>query len=237
MIPWYLVGGAAAVSNLNISFQDGAGSTFGLGDTPASQTYAPSHQVNPMWNPFTAPAPSTPNGLAFSVFNGDDPNGTWNLWIEDSFSGSANVLGSIDSWALAIWTNAALSEPINWLASRQLALDTDFTTDPDGNGTSLLEEYAFAMSTTDQEPDIGGEADASDVSIEFDRRMGSAHGLTYTIRENLLTPDPSDGGWSTAAVTSLTVLQDYGDGTERVKATVASGSGARKFLHVKASMP
>ena len=41
---------------------------------------------------------------------------------------------------------------------------------------------------------------------------------------------------SAATVQELNVLQDNGDGTERVEAKIASGAGARKFVRVRVTM-
>ena len=237
MVPWYAVGGGSSVSNVDIAFEDNAAATLGISDTPTSGIYAPSHQVDPMWNGFASPAPSVPNGLAFSVFDGDSPNGIWDLYFEDPFTGdSSATAGRIDCWELALWTDSALSEPLSWLASRQLPLSTDFTMDPESNGESLLVEYAFGLGVDQVEPEIDGGATSTEVCIEFDRRKGALHGLTYIVEENGITPDPDDQNWGPATVQELNVLQDNGDGTERVEAKIASGSGARKFVRVRVTM-
>jgi len=175
--------------------------------------------------------------LAFSVFDGDSPNGIWDLYFEDPFTGgSSATAGSIDCWELALWTDSALSEPLSWLASRQLPLSTDFTMDPENNGESLLVEYAFGLEVDQVEPEIDGGTASTEVCIEFDRRKGALHGLTYIVEENGITPDPDDQNWGPATVQELNVLQDNGDGTERVEAKIASGAGARKFVRVRVTM-
>ena len=88
-----------------------------------------------------------------------------------------------------------------------------------------------------REPEVDGGVTGATARIVFDRRKGSDHGLTYHIEENTGTPDPDDTNWMPATVQQINVLQDRGDGTEQVEAVVDAGSGERKFLHVRVTMP
>jgi subtilisin-like proprotein convertase family protein len=96
--------GAAPVEDAVLTFSD-TGTAF----TTATGTYLPTSGDN-IADTFPAPAPSgpysQPPGATFaSVFNGADPNGTWQLFAVDDtlfFAGSVN-----SGWALTITTNGA----------------------------------------------------------------------------------------------------------------------------------
>jgi streptogramin lyase/subtilisin-like proprotein convertase family protein len=66
-----------------------------------SGPFNPTNNFGP--DDFPAPAPAGPYGSALSTFNGTDPNGTWQLYVEDTFSASDS--GSIFSgWGIDIQT-------------------------------------------------------------------------------------------------------------------------------------
>jgi subtilisin-like proprotein convertase family protein len=76
------VGGGNAVSNITLTFEDGAAAV------PAalvSGTFTPTNSGT--GDPFPAPAPAAPHGTALSAFNGVDPNGTWRLFVVDDAAG------------------------------------------------------------------------------------------------------------------------------------------------------
>jgi hypothetical protein len=87
------------LTNVALTFDDAA--PFALPDGPGivSGTYKPSDYES--GDAFPAPAPGFPFGTALSVFNGADPNGTWNLYVvdDDGFD-----QGTISGWSLNITT-------------------------------------------------------------------------------------------------------------------------------------
>ncbi len=87
------------VTNAALTFDDAA--PFALPDGPGigTGTYKPSSYESGEF--FTAPAPAPPYGSALSVFNGADPNGTWNLYVIDD---DASDGGTISGWSLNITT-------------------------------------------------------------------------------------------------------------------------------------
>jgi hypothetical protein len=103
------VGGAPAVTGVNLVFDDSAAAS--LPDDPMqpipSGTYKPTlGTTNPAFEgcgvliPFPTPAPAGPYGTALSVFNGISANGTWSLYVVDDTHLDA---GSITSgWSLDI---------------------------------------------------------------------------------------------------------------------------------------
>jgi hypothetical protein len=81
---------------------DDAGAALPATNCPGSGIYRPTDlDQSPV--PFTAPAPQgQPYGTALSAFNGTNPNGTWNLFIESTQAGGS---GSINGgWSLDIET-------------------------------------------------------------------------------------------------------------------------------------
>ena len=63
--------------------------------------FLPSDASGPRLDPdtFAAPAPAPNGNLAFSAFDGANPNGTWRLFVMDDASGAA---GEIRGWGLRI---------------------------------------------------------------------------------------------------------------------------------------
>ena len=97
------------VNNVDLTISDSAASSFSTTTNPASGTYKPasfgaSTDVFPPPGPGGAYEHPATDGTATlsSVFGGDAPNGTWNLFVRDFF---ANDVGSISGgWSLSITT-------------------------------------------------------------------------------------------------------------------------------------
>jgi subtilisin-like proprotein convertase family protein len=103
------------VSNLTFTFDDAAASSLSCGDvTLVSGTYQP-NTCFPN-DVFPAPAPGGPYGGLLSVFNGTDPNGTWNLYVNDFATGDS---GSISGgWSLDITTQPVAVTVASFRAAR-----------------------------------------------------------------------------------------------------------------------
>lgn len=90
-------GGATNVTSVNLTFDQAAP---GLVPTPiVSGTYRPTNN-----GAFTGPAPAPPGpyGTSLAIFNGTNPNGTWNLFAFDDAAGDK---GQLTGWSLDITTN------------------------------------------------------------------------------------------------------------------------------------
>lgn len=76
------VGGWGDIANINVAFQDGA--------PPPSPTQLVAGRFSPSniaaIESLPAPAPPGPYPTPLSVFQGTDPNGVWQLYIEDDFT-------------------------------------------------------------------------------------------------------------------------------------------------------
>jgi subtilisin-like proprotein convertase family protein len=90
------VGGGTDLSNVTLTFDDGAAT--GLGSVITSGTYKPTNSGT--GDTFAAPAPPGTYGTTLSVFRGQDPAGPWSLYVVDDAAGD---LGSIaGGWSLTI---------------------------------------------------------------------------------------------------------------------------------------
>ncbi len=88
-------GGAGDISSLNFTFDDFAASNLPDNTQLSGGTYRPTN-FGVGNDGFPAPAPA-PNAATLSAFNGQDPNGTWTLYVQDDTAGS---VGSLDSWSI-----------------------------------------------------------------------------------------------------------------------------------------
>jgi predicted extracellular nuclease/subtilisin-like proprotein convertase family protein len=92
------VGGSTDVSGATLVFHDG-GAPFAGSAALRSLTYAPSGVLEA--GDFEAPAPTGPYGGSLAVYRGQDPNGTWSLYIQDDEAGDTGGLGL---WTLHVLT-------------------------------------------------------------------------------------------------------------------------------------
>jgi hypothetical protein len=76
------VGGALEVENVNLVLDDEAAATLPDNAQLTSGTYKPANYSGTV-DEFDAPAPTPSGNSALSAFNGQNPNGEWQLWIDD----------------------------------------------------------------------------------------------------------------------------------------------------------
>jgi hypothetical protein len=130
--------GGAVASNLEIVFKDG-GTAFPTGGWVGSGEYQP---VNVGLTGDTFPV-SGPYGMAMSVFQGVDPNGTWSLYMVDDATGDAGQL--LGGWTLSIQTRRTVMQtnlpptvvvqPCQYVHAGALLVVTNKVLDPDGTGS------------------------------------------------------------------------------------------------------
>ncbi len=89
------VGGTSAVTGVNLTVSDAAASSLPDDGPLVSGTFVPTNFG--AGDVFPAPAPVPDGGSALSVFVGTNPNGTWNLWVDDEFAPEA---GSLSGWCV-----------------------------------------------------------------------------------------------------------------------------------------
>ena len=88
-----------AVNNVTFTIDDDALSMLPQNGTITSGTFQPS--VYGANSNVPTPAPQTaPYPTALSAFDGINPNGTWRLWVHDTFGGHPAVING--GWELTI---------------------------------------------------------------------------------------------------------------------------------------
>ena len=104
-------GGGNAITNVSLTFDEGA-----VGELPQttqilSGTYLPS----PYGSVTFTNGPAAPFGTNLSDFNQTSPNGVWSLYVEDSTPGDAGI--AIGGWSLLLTT----VQPVNQIADLGLS--------------------------------------------------------------------------------------------------------------------
>ena len=94
------VGTEDDVVNLDLTLDDEAAAPLSI-TALHSGTFRPTDADMPSSarDTFTPPAPAPDGNSALSVFDGGNPNGTWQLWVMDNTGGDSGDLGG---WALRI---------------------------------------------------------------------------------------------------------------------------------------
>ena len=102
-------GGAANLSNVNYTFNDGAAVSLADGTSNASGTYKPSNYDN--LDNWTAPGPgAAPSAVTLSTFGNGNHNGTWNLYVIDDAAGD---VGSWVTWSIVFTDPPQICFPIS----------------------------------------------------------------------------------------------------------------------------
>ncbi|MCC7124471.1 MAG: M36 family metallopeptidase [Acidobacteria bacterium] len=93
------IGGGSTVSNINLTFEDGAPAP---GAPLVTGTVAPTNTG--AGDTMPAPAPAGTHNTPLSVFNGLNPNGAWSLYLTDDAGGD---LGEFDGFSVLITTTTS----------------------------------------------------------------------------------------------------------------------------------
>ncbi|MCF3568599.1 Ig-like domain-containing protein [Planktothrix agardhii 1807] len=100
-------GDFADLNNVNLTFSDSASGTLPDGSQITSGTYRPTdYEVG---DTFPTPAPAGPYGTALSAFNGTNPNGAWQLFVQDDFSLDGGAIAG--GWSLTIQSSGDTTAP------------------------------------------------------------------------------------------------------------------------------
>jgi len=97
-------GGPLEVSNVDLTLDDEAAGTLPDETQITSGTFRPTDSDTIGWDSDELPAPAPAAIIAsLSVFDGTNPNGTWNLFINDDYDPEPGIL---QGWSLEIHTSA-----------------------------------------------------------------------------------------------------------------------------------
>jgi Ca2+-binding RTX toxin-like protein/methionine-rich copper-binding protein CopC len=95
-------GSNGGVNNINLTFSDSAsGPLPDSSPITAAGSYLPTDYA--VGDLFADPAPAGPYGTALSAFKGTNPNGDWQLFVQDDTSGDSGAIAS--GWGLTITTD------------------------------------------------------------------------------------------------------------------------------------
>jgi subtilisin-like proprotein convertase family protein len=94
------VGGEILVGNLTLELDDQASSPLPGEQELENGPFQPTNEFNNSADEFPAPAPVAGDNVALSTFNGINPNGQWQLFINDDGAGDLGNLS--DGWTLTI---------------------------------------------------------------------------------------------------------------------------------------
>jgi uncharacterized repeat protein (TIGR01451 family) len=109
-------GGNYAITNVALTFSNAAPATLPASARIVSGTYRPTDYAPD--DLFVAPAPPAPRAADLAAFNGQNPNGTWRLFIMDDAAGDH---GRLDGWRL----NFTIVQPLNPPADLSVTLGAE----------------------------------------------------------------------------------------------------------------
>ena len=136
-------GGSDDLNGITLTFDDSAASSLPDFSLITSGTYKPSNYDTTTDN-FSAPAPGSPYGSSLSVFNGQNANGTWSLYIMDD---AAIDVGSLaQGWSLSITTSnvACCTQPVT---------DLGISATASAAVVNLGSNVTFSLNATNHGPD------------------------------------------------------------------------------------
>jgi subtilisin-like proprotein convertase family protein len=98
------------VNNVDLLFDDYAAAPLPADAQITSGTWQPTDVVSIDSDVFPAPAPPGPYGTNLNAFDGTDPQGTWQLYVNDDAGGD---IGSAMQWCLDIYPTFPTAEVTN----------------------------------------------------------------------------------------------------------------------------
>ena len=163
------VGGSTDVSGVNLTIDDQATATMPDDLSLTSGTYQPTNFEAA--DTFPAPAPATALSVAtLATFNGTDPNGTWQLFVDDD---DAQDTGDFDGWSLQITTVDTPAAPVISTPTNGLDSDGDFIVAGTAQASSTVKLYEGAT--------LLGQTAASSTGTWALALLDQAHGVhAYT---------------------------------------------------------
>jgi len=117
-------GGHPGINNVSPTFDDAAASFLPNGTAFTTGTYKPTAGTTGFAEGcakptnWPAPAPAGPYPVSLSVFNGTNPNGSWNLYVIDDGAGDIGSVGG--GWSLTVTTATGTLTVTKQLVSNSL---------------------------------------------------------------------------------------------------------------------
>jgi hypothetical protein len=96
------VGGNTDANNLTLTLDDQAATPLPAASALSSGTFQPTNDIGfgEVGDTFPAAAPLQNGGVGLSVFNGANPDGQWQLFVNDDFNADSGSLAG--GWSLQI---------------------------------------------------------------------------------------------------------------------------------------
>lgn len=174
------VGGRIPTQGVTLTLDDAA-TTALLDEGPlVSGTFKPTNVG--AGDPFPAPAPAPSGGSALSVFNGTDPNGTWNLYVLDDESIDR---GTLSGWTINITTNCGGPNPTpSPTPANSCVSATELVTDPGGDQQDPILPQPGAT-----------QLDVRSLSAGEDYRYLNSERLSFKLKVDNLNTIPAGSVW------------------------------------------
>jgi serine/threonine protein kinase/subtilisin-like proprotein convertase family protein len=233
-------GGDQPVTGLTVTFEDGAPPI--PAEAPfASGTFRPT-SVDPLgFRDKNGRAPSPPHGTALSVFDGRDPNGTWELYVFDLAAGGNGAI--TDGWTLGFELGGGATQTgttgggqasgtsgggvgapdaSGFSSSAPIQIPTDGSATP---YPSTIEVVGQNGVVTDANVTLNGFGDAFPPGVDL--LLVAPGGQSVLLMEGVGGPDPVDGLAVTFddAGSALTEAQPITSGTFRPSSNAGDGFG------------
>jgi hypothetical protein len=204
-------GGTMPINDVTLTFSDSAASflpdgAWSSGTYKPSTYYVGTHALQSPGPAYSKPGPTEGTATLMSVFGGDNPNGTWNLFVMD-WGGGGTITGG---WSLSIGTPDTTPP------------QTSFTASPaNGKAKSLTVPFAF----TSDEPgstftcSLDGAEFAACTSPTSRRVTPGVHSFQVRATDPALNTDP------TPAISSFTAYD-----CARLKAKVGAAKGKVRLV-------
>jgi subtilisin-like proprotein convertase family protein len=174
----------AAVSGVNLTFDDAASNFLPDDEQIVSGTYKPSNygpvcsnEAHP--DTFPAPGPGTgPFPTTLSTFNGLSPNGTWNLYVVDDCRFEGGSIGG--GWSLNVTAGVPTAVGVERLASQ--AGNRGVTVRWQTASEATILGFNVYRSTT------GGAAHRLNSQLIAARHAGVGNGASYAFADRTVRP-------------------------------------------------
>lgn len=141
-------GGGNARNGVTLAFDDGAVSSLPDSAAISSGTYRPTNFDSTSDN-FQSPAPAAPFSSALTVFNGQNPNGNWSLYVQDD--------GSMDSGSITQgWTLSITTSNLSCCSSAGQMADVDVSEIASTTGATVGSNVTIVVFVANQGPNPSG---------------------------------------------------------------------------------